>query len=723
MTVPGHQPGPVARDEAQVQQQIGVNYGQTTFHHNDTYYVTQEDPPERKFAVALNHLQGGLARSAEEIFAGLVRNGHVSSKLAYYYALSVLSERSLNEMGDEMYSRYQEANRVAVRVNEDEWRSALTVVSDLLSCVWRQESGEALDQAALRKAYDGFHALPDTRQDEITRHLDAVLGGAIQDTLDVFDAQRVGRARLGGDRVNRAWKFFEPDPARPRFFAVPPVSVPAATWVRIWLGVAALVVGVVTALASIGSGNTVLGLVSLVVFGAGLGTALRFGLAREIGARQLAWLDAERGATVVKQEAVSPGHWVSTDFVQQVHAQVDSRFSEARPHVGGDWATATLGVREYLKWRFVTLYGNAQVKAPQLDWLIRWHARRTAQRWRAGTMFDHRSELAPSARTTALFRVGAVAAVAGFVGLGSSQAGFVGSAVFGALGAFLLWRATIEVFASQQLRADQAEASRQLLADEEQGYAEWLAVLADRPTDAEMAGWLDLDKSHLRASALRRAALTNRDVVAHVVLTEGAGDALRAREFRGPMRYSKYVVLVFLLTTSGVREIEVDLDFLTGDVHDERRTSFRYDALASARVSEVGIRYADKKRYLVRPDDAGLYLDKHTVRKRAFRLRLVDGEEISVVVETYRRQVDVTEQEDAAALNRFALEAAGVVGALHVLEAVAAEGRDWIAREQERRRRRSDDWRRGARPRLLGDGLRDPFGDDDQDGLEVPAPR
>ncbi|MEU4666882.1 hypothetical protein AB0F91_02675 [Amycolatopsis sp. NPDC023774] len=724
MNFPPDRSGPVAQDHAHVDQQIGVNFGETTFHNNGTYYVNQEDPPERKFKVALNHLRGGTARAAESIFADLLRNGHASTRIAYYYALSVFSERSLNEMGDEMYSRYRDANRTAARFPDDEWRTALAVVADLLSCVWRQESGEVLDQTALTKAIDNFNALPAGRRIEIIRHLDMMLGGAIQDHLDVVEAQRVAKARLDGGRAKRAWKFFEPTPAKPRALGVAPVNVPTATWARIWLGVAAFVIAVIVALSSIGSGNTALGLVALVVFGAGFGGALRSGLDRELRARKLAWLDAEHGYTLQRQAMVSPGHWVSTDFVRQIHEQVDARFSEARPHVEGQWPAATEGVREYLKWRFLTLYGNAQVQAPMVNWLIRWHAKRVADGWLAGTRFGYRAGLLPSSRTAALFRLGFAAAVAGFVGMATSQAGYVGAAVFAAVGAFLVWRPVVQVYAARQLHGEQEAAGRRLFAEEQQGYDAWLAVLADRPTDAEMAVWLDLDKSHLKTSALRWASLANRDVVAHVVLTEGDPSALRAREAGGPMRYSKYVVLVFLLTRSGVREIEVDLDFLTANTLDERRTSFRYDALASARVSEVGVRYADNKRYIVRTDDTAAHLDKHTLRKRAFRLRLLDGDDISVVVETYRRQVDVTEQEDAARLNSVALEASGIVGALHVLEAVAAEGRDWIAREQERRRRRSEDWRRASGPRLLADGLRDPFGEDGPEaGPEVPEPR
>ncbi|QRP47141.1 hypothetical protein [Amycolatopsis sp. FDAARGOS 1241] len=633
----------------------------------------------------------------------------------------MFSERSLNEMGDEMYKRFVVAARTAPLFPADGWRAAFDVVLELLSCVWQQEHGNELDRGKLTTATKNFTALPLDRQTEITRHLDMVLGGAIEDSLDVDEAKRVAEARVDGDRAQRAWKFFEPEPARPRFFILPPPTVSTGTWVRIWFGAAALALGLISALVSIGSGNSALGLSSLVVFGGGLACAVRFGITREVRARRLAWHNTERGYTVRPQAAVSPGHWVSTDFVRQVHEQVERRFRAARPHLAGDWKRASCGMREYLKWRFVALYGKAQVEAPAIDWLIHWHARRVAQRWRDGTMFDYRVNLLPSSGVGALFGAGAAAAVLGFAGLVASGSGYGGGAILLAVGAALAWGAVVRLFATRQLTADQEAAGRRLPAEEEQAYRDWLGVLADRPADAEIARWLGLDKSFLKTSAVKRAGLTNYDVVAHVVLTEGASGAQRARVLGGPMRYSAYVARVFLLTRSGVREFEVDLDFLTGNEHDERRKGFRYEALASAQVSEVGVRYADDKRYIVRPDDTARLLDVHTLRRRAFRLSLISGEAISVVVETYRGASDVTESEDK--LYSMALETSGIAGALHVLEAVAAEGRDWIPREQERRRRRSEAWGLGPAPRLLGDGLRDPFGDDDQDGAEVPAAR
>lgn len=690
----------VAGDNAHVDQQIGAIFG-ATFHRNQTIYnINQTDPPERKLEVALNHLGGGTPRMAEKILAELVQQGHSSTRHAYYYALAVLSDRSLNEIDNTVYASFRTADLTAKRFAADGWCAALDVVWELTSCVWRQQIGEALDTAVLTKALGNFKDLPKQRQDEITRHLGMVLGGAVQDSLDVVDADRVREERLQPDRAGRAWKFFEPDPAAPRYFVMDRVDIPQADWTRLLAGSFGLLLGLGTFVTSFGNGNPGVGIFALLIFLVGAGLAFVSGLEWNLQVQRLAARDREHGIPLQYQSATSPGHWVPTDFVKQIHSLVESRFWDARPHIAGSWVDDTRGICEYYKWRFVALFGNAQVEATMVNWLIRWHARRAAAQWRDGTLFSYREKLKPSSMYQWGYRLGFGIAAIGVLSMIGGKGGFVGAAFLLGLGGFFTLKGGLRVFMARRFHAEEEMAGKKLLKEEEQAYADWLEVLRDRPTDAEMARWLDLDKSYLKTEALRRCALTNRDLVTHVVLTEGAANARRARVIHGPPRYSAYVVLVFLLTSSGVREVEVDLDFLSGDVHDERRTSFRYDALAAARVAEVGVRYADGWRYQIISGDSMALLQAQTLRKRAFRLSLVSGEEISVIVESFEGLADAGLESDAM-LNRIALESSGIAGALHVLEAVSAEGRDWITREQERRRRRSEDWRREQGPGLL----------------------
>ncbi|WP_410636415.1 hypothetical protein [Amycolatopsis sp. cmx-4-83] len=701
---PGVRNANEASGQAHVEQQVGAIFG-GTFHRNETtYHIHESDPPERKFEVALNHLQGGTSRMAESIFQDLLHHGDASTRLAYYYALSVFSERSLNEIDDEVHLRFRAADLTARRFPHDSWRAAFIVVAELVSCVWRQEIGETLDSADLAKAISNFGDLPRERQGEITRHLRGVLGGALQDSLNAEDAQRVREERLQPDRAGRAWKFFEPDPAAPRYFTTPATSLTRPGWAKPVLGGLGLLLGLITFLGSFGTGRPGIAIPALLIFAAGVAAAFWGGAEREVALRRLMQRDREHGIPLQYQAAASPGHWVRTDFVQQIHKLVEARFWDARPHVEGSWLNDTRGLCEYYKWRFVALFGNAQVEANAVDWLIRWHAKRVAAQWRAGTLFAYRQELRPSGTAVAVHRAGIGASIVGALTMVGGQNGFAVAALFLAAGGFFALKGATEIVADRRHRAEEELRGQQLLAEEEQGFADWLAVLRDRPDDTEMADWLDLDKTFLTTEALRRSGLSNRDLVTYVVLTEGAANALRARFIHGPMRYSRYVVLIFLLSGSGVREIEVELDFLTGNVHNEQRTSFQYSSLAAARVAEVGVRYADGWRYQILNGDQATLLQSESLRRRALRLSLISGEQISVVAESFDGLTD-SSLESGTALQRIALEVSGISGALHVLEAVSAEGRDWISRERERRRRRSENRPRDDRgPGLLEAG-------------------
>ena len=74
----------------------------------------------------------------------------------------------------------------------------------------------------LQKVTDRFASLPPSRRDEIQRHLRMLLNGAIQDCLDGVDEQRIVTERMRVNRPERAWKFFQPDPAAPRKFVQAP---------------------------------------------------------------------------------------------------------------------------------------------------------------------------------------------------------------------------------------------------------------------------------------------------------------------------------------------------------------------------------------------------------------------------------------------------------------------------------------------------------------------
>src|SRR6202021_3317010 len=98
-----------------------------------------------------------------------------------------------------------------------------------------------------------------------------------------------------------------------------------------------------------------------------------------------------------------------------------------------------------------------------------------------------------------------------------------------------------------------------------------------RPTDEEMARWLDYDKFFIKSMAMRDRNLVNRNLVTHAILTEDRWPCWSARVLYGPPRYSHYRVIVFLLTEGGVGQVTMDLDFRTGRVSNTQSTSFPYE--------------------------------------------------------------------------------------------------------------------------------------------------
>ena len=104
---------------------------------------------------------------------------------------------------------------------------------------------------------------------------------------------------------------------------------------------------------------------------------------------------------------------------------------------------------------------------------------------------------------------------------------------------------------------------------------------------------------------------------------------------------------------------QADLLFLQGDVREGDRLSYRYDAVASAHVSQAP-RTSDRSRI-----------------QQTFKLTLVNGEPVSVIV-TDLDPEDFQQGENERSLERATLDAASVANTLHVLEGIAAEGKDWI---------------------------------------------
>src|SRR5699024_1441874 len=83
-------------------------------------------------------------------------------------------------------------------------------------------------------------------------------------------------------------------------------------------------------------------------------------------------------------------------------------------------------------------------------------------------------------------------------------------------------------------------------------YERWKSKLEGlRPSEEEMESWLDADKTLILDQALKHYRLAWHEVIAHAFLPRPNRPCKSAHVPRGPWRYSKYEIEVFLVTDEG----------------------------------------------------------------------------------------------------------------------------------------------------------------------------
>jgi hypothetical protein len=202
----------------------------------------------------------------------------------------------------------------------------------------------------------------------------------------------------------------------------------------------------------------------------------------------------------------------------------------------------------------IALYDEPPTEPGAVNWLVTWHAKRMAQNWRVGKLLSDLDRLRVPVGVSAGYGAGLVALGAGaiiaLIGMFQAQvAGALVAVALAVLGWLLLRGSGLDVYLvlRHRLPADRAEYEERRK-DEENEYQRWVKVLDDRPSDAEMARWLDYDKMYVKTLAMNQYGLVNRDIIAHAVLSEAGLWRRRARLLNGPWRYSSYVLSLFLLT-------------------------------------------------------------------------------------------------------------------------------------------------------------------------------
>ncbi|MGM1058029.1 hypothetical protein [Saccharothrix sp. Mg75] len=649
-----------ASEGAHVDQQIGVHVGDTTIHHDQrTYHVNQGDPPERKLEVARNLLDAGAPRRAEEILDDLLRSGWTSTEWAYHYALAVVGERSFVDLTGTLLDRLKEARRICSAAAHDRWSVAFDVVWELLRWarrVYRREADSGRDYA-----FGLLEVLPLVRQEEIFRHLDAVIKDVRDEGWEADLKARMLKERTVPERRSQSEKFFEPDPAEPKPY-LPPLLKPRAQD-RAWSAVA--VVGVLLGVLLLVSGPFRSGLLlELLLLSAGGYLVLRCGAVARLGNRE---------------QPAPPDFQPAGRFDRDISAMVDHRFRKVGPKKGTpgaeEWDRRTKGHRTHLKKRITWSYHAEDITPANVRWLVDWHAERLYAQWPWGGGAADRDVR----KAVWGYRLGVVAALAG--SCGALLAGELSAVLVLVPTGRLVLKHGVRVAATRHAnRAAEAEAAR-VHREELDEHLALVDALRDRPKDAQIAWWYTLDKFYLVSDAIKRARLPRQEVVEVLVLTERAPFARRGRVQYGPPRYEAYNVHLLLLTHHGVRAFKVHLDAHTGEARNETRQVFSYDKIASAWTEERGVRTTT---------DGTADPAVENVKSGTFRMALMSGQEIKLKVDCLEERP--SDEEAAAEFADVAYETSGVRKAIPVLESIVSEGENWILRDRERREQWARDW-------------------------------
>lgn len=633
---------------------VGV---QTEAIHGDvTVYLPPPDPsPADIFELGVRVLHGGMAPRAREYIRDAVLKGHVTSRSCFYLLLAMLSGRTPQQVPLEEIAMLRS---VRARLDDepgDAWADGIKLITRLMAT---RSAGEqdALNASAIE---DQLKALDDEQRGPLLQHLELFLHSSVKNGFWAGAFTSAKADRYDKDRLRRVWKFFQPTPAGARVLPARPVSIAFGEWLR---ATTASVLALVC-ISSIGAAawqhawpSTVAAFLLLAIGGY---AGARHGIVWRFHNERIQAKDQEYRAT--RGSAAKPH-----GFAGKIDRQFEHYFARYTPD-GADrdqWLAETAGVRRALRDEIVTIYREQRVDAKQVAWLVRYLVSDVAKRWREGTLWAYREQLRVPAATKAWCLLGATAVVTGAaiaVWNGLQDSPFtvvIATLLAGAASrpAALSWlRISIE---HKRHAADRADAERRL-ADRQAAYDRWKRKLADQPSDLEMAHWLDCDRRALLEEAMLHYKLTPDDVLAHACIEAPARTYKRAQVKGGPWRYSRYTLLLFLLTKDGVRQFTADLDFEQATFQKRQRINYRYDAVAAVKVTEA---------------DEGQIV---------FELTLVNGDPITVKVTGPHPALDVTE-EDRRSVFQATLDTVGLENTLHVLEGIAAEGKEWINHEQRR---------------------------------------
>jgi hypothetical protein len=643
-----------------------------------------------KYVRGMAYLDCHAGRDALRLFKAAAEEGFQPPGVHLHQMLAVVSHRSPTELGLDDLRALDSCHRAAGGAPE---ARATGVVLDLVRGALNagqrkagQHEEETGHDAVARRGLAELETLPVETRDKVRDHLVRFLADPGRSKTDRALRTRLEEARTAGRRQERVPLFFLPDPIRP--LHRPPTARRTSPGLRFglataWAGLAA---GVVLALR--------------VLFSAGPGASVGVPLLWATGGYTLArtlpgvWWRRAQVRDPVSHDAGadgSAGSWFREDISESLTALVRGLAPASPPGAGKRLMRDTLPLRTVLARELTAGCPPGTRNIAGLSWLLYAHARDLVEKWSAGTLLAPRAGLRVRPREWLL-----CLAAAGALGIGSVWTLTImaeGAAVTSP-GIWLLlipasWGTVTLGLRLDGARRDQTE-REQVFQDrvsfEQRALTAYEEVLRGRPSDAEMATWLDGDLQRLRYAALDEYGLREEDVQDSIFLLDGAEGSPAARVHGCPTRCRHYVVRLFVVTGRGVRQCSWPLDFATGLSGVEEHRAFPHNAITSTQTTELWSPGSGKQPARVH----GLEFD--------LRLGADSGERIVI---DFRDLLDHLSDGDLADWRDRELHCSGVAKALRVLEGVAAEGEAWFARRRthlagELERLRSQDGEHGA---------------------------
>ncbi|MFG3716004.1 hypothetical protein [Micromonospora sp. NPDC047730] len=641
----------VAQGNAYVGFQAGVMTGDVHHHHH-----APPDPsstPQGEFEAGVQYLDRFLLGTARKHIERAVTRGYpITARVQFYRLVALLSGRTPRQLEAEEWRRLLAIWDDPPDLDErDEWTLGLQAILRLLN-----SDDTAVPEAVTKE----LESLPPRQQRYIFNHLDGLLEGALRNRLWQKSVAQAQQQRTAGDRLGRAWKFFHPTPIPPRTRPVAPAAIAMSDRAKVGIGGALLLLATAKLTVLLAANGEFGGLFGLYGAAAGLAAFGVGGADRHFRHRRRRAKDNELRPPRRRHTDARPGGFagkIDRLFTHYFARYVPDRMASAQ------WLAETAGIRRHLRNEVVDAYREERVNAERVAWLVRYLTSDVRTRWTQGTLTAYRQELRVPLSIWLLQIVGAIALITGLLWAASGvfSAAVLPGTLWLALTvptAITATRASFRIVAERRrVIADNAHrASEQ--ARRMEAYHRWTAKLADKPTDTEMAAWLECDRKVITDRALQQFRLQPSQVVAHAFLEAPASSARKRRAEDGPWRYTHYRLLLFLLTEDGVRQIDLELDFRRAEHHDTQRLNYRFHAISAVRID-------------------GLELGKPT-----FHLTLNSGERITVQV-TGTDTKPTERNDDPSPVTALTVDASGLSQTLHVLEGVAAEGRDWVRHRRE----------------------------------------